>query len=101
MALFVEWFERGHGWMQSEEAVEVENLILRYGDGGAHGVVVGFAVGNDDIEAVGCSALEDDDELLALRCCLGGRGHDGAGEERRQRRGASQGECAVAEEEAS
>ena len=52
--------------MQAEEAVEIEDLILRDGDGGAHGVVVGLAPGNDDVEAVGGAALKDDDELLAL-----------------------------------
>ena len=96
MPLLEERLERGHGWVQSEEAVEVEDLILRDGDGGPHGVVVRFAPGDDDVEAVGCSALEDNDELLTLRACLGGRGHDGAGEEGGQGRGACERQCAVA-----
>ena len=65
MALVVERLEGRERRMQAEEAIEVEDLILRNRDAGAHGVVVLFAVGNDDVEAVGCAALEDDDEAAA------------------------------------
>jgi hypothetical protein len=48
--------------MQAEEAIEVETWFCGDGDAGAHGVVVLLAVGNDDVEAVGRAALEDDDQ---------------------------------------
>ena len=100
VALLKERLKRSHGGMEAEEAIEVEDLLLGDGDGGAHGVVVGFAVGDDDVEAVGCSALEDDDEALALRFGGLGLGEDGAGEEGGQDGGAGEGECSVTEEEA-
>jgi hypothetical protein len=62
MALIVERLEGRERGMQAEEAVEIDDLILRDGDAGAHGVVVLLAIGNDDVEAVGCAALEDDDQ---------------------------------------
>ena len=45
--------------MQSEKAVEVEHGFPGDVDGRTHGVVTGLAVRYDDVEAVGCSALED------------------------------------------
>ena len=65
MALIVERLEGCERGMQAEEAIEIEHLVLRDGDGGAHGVVVLFAVGDDDVEAVGGAALEDDDQAAA------------------------------------
>ena len=61
MALVVERLEGCERRMQAEEAIEIEHLVLGDGDAGAHGVVVLFAVGDDDVEAVGGAALEDDD----------------------------------------
>ena len=45
VALVVEGLEGGHGRVQAEEAVEVENLVLLDGDGGTHRVVVLLLVG--------------------------------------------------------
>jgi len=91
--------------VEAEEAVEVEHFVLRDGDGRAHGVVVGLAPGDDDVEAVGCSSLKDDDEASAFtgewREGVGGCGHDGAGQEGGESGCAGEGECAVAEEESS
>ena len=62
MALVVERLEGRERGMQAEESVEIEDLVLRNGDAGPHGVVVLFAIGHDDVEAVGGAALKDDDE---------------------------------------
>jgi len=65
--------------VEAEKSIEIEYLILRNGDAGAHGVVVVLAVGHDNVEAVGGAALEDDDEAAI------GRGqslrHHGASQE--------------------
>ena len=65
--------------MEAEESIEIDNLILRNGDAGAHGVVILLAIGDDDIEAVGGAALKDDDQAAVGS----GRSlcHDGAHEE--------------------
>ena len=86
--------------MEAEEAVEIENLVLRDGDAGAHGVVVLLAVGHDDVEAVGGAALEDDDKAAA-GVAGGGFGHDRADEEAGDGGGARDGERAFVEEESA
>jgi hypothetical protein len=70
-----------HGRMEAEESVEVEDGILRDSDAGAQVEIGFFAMGDDDVESVGGSALEDDDEFFALGLRGGGLGEDGAGDE--------------------
>ena len=65
MALIVERLEGRERWMEAEEAVEIEDLVLRNGDAGAHVVVICFAVRDDDVETVGCAALKDDDQTAS------------------------------------
>src|ERR1035437_22742 len=98
MALVIERLEGGEGWVKSEEAIEIENLILRDGDAGTHGVVVFFLVGHDNVEAVGGAALEDYYEAAAG---VGGGSfsHEGADEEAGNGRGARDGQGAFVEEE--
>src|SRR5580692_8646751 len=76
MALIVKRLEGRERGMEAEESVEIDNLIARNGDAGAHGVVVLLAVGHHDVEAIGRSALKDDDEAAAWAgrrngCCFG------------------------------
>src|SRR5882762_7955758 len=59
MLLFPERLKSRHRRMQSEKAVEVEHGFLGDVDGWPHGVISGLAVGHNDVEAVGCAALED------------------------------------------
>ena len=79
MALVVERLEGGERGMQAKESVEIEDLVLRNRDAGAHGVVVLFAIGNDDVEAVGGAALKDDDEPAAGCGCRFQPGRSGRG----------------------
>ena len=99
MALIVERLEGRERGMEAEESVEVEHLVLRNGDAGAHGVVVLFAIGDDDVETVGGAALKDDDQAAVGN----GRslGHDGADEEAGDGRGAGEGKGAVEKEESA
>src|SRR5437016_12748009 len=54
--------------MQAEEAVEIDHSLALHRDGGTQRIVIFVAVGDDDVEAVGCPALEDGNEdFLALR----------------------------------
>src|SRR6202158_278302 len=71
MLLFPERLKSGHRRMQSEEAVEIEHGFFRNVDGRPHGVVAGLAMGHNDVEAVGCTALEDHYQTLG--------GDDGVG----------------------
>jgi hypothetical protein len=48
--------------MESEEAVQIKDLLLGNIDARSHHVVVKFSVGNDDVEAVSRPALKDDDQ---------------------------------------
>src|SRR5437899_7737656 len=50
--------------MQAEEAVQIEHRASRDVDGRAHRVIGLLAVRNDNIEAVGCAALENNHESL-------------------------------------
>src|SRR5580692_8107037 len=50
--------------MQAEEAVEIEHGLLRNVDVGAHRVVIALSVGNNDIQSIGCTTLEDYDQTL-------------------------------------
>ena len=85
--------------MKAEEAVEIEDLILRDGDAGTHVVVVLLAVGDDDVEAVGCATLEDDDQAAAGCGC--GLGQNRANQEAGDGGGAGDGQGAVAQEEST
>src|SRR5262245_17428135 len=58
--------------MQAEEAVQIDDRLLRNVNAGAHRVVLGRAVRDDNIEAIGGTALEDHDQALGARCGLGG-----------------------------
>ena len=99
MALVIERLEGREGGMETEESIEVDDLVLRNGDAGAHRVVVLFAIRDDDVEAVGGATLEDDDEAaIGRRRALG---EDGADEKSGDRRGARERESAFVEEEAA
>src|SRR5438552_13654373 len=50
--------------MQAEEAVQIEHRASRDVNGRAHRVIGLLAVWNDNIEAVGCAALENNHESL-------------------------------------
>ena len=73
-----------HSGMQSEKPIQIEDLFPRNVNAGPHRVVRGLGVGNDDVEPVRRSALENHDEPLALgngiRDLVGG--HDSATQER-------------------
>src|SRR5271168_4618233 len=80
--IFVEeWFEGREAGMQTEIAVEVDDRVsvaafwLRDGDGGAQAIVIWFGERDNDVEAIGCAALEKHYQLLLVGH---GRGGDGA-----------------------
>ncbi len=52
--------------MESEESVEIDDRVARDVDGRPHRIVGALGVRHDDIEAVGCAALENDDQALVL-----------------------------------
>src|SRR6266478_3409971 len=85
MLLLPERLKRRHRGMQSEKAVEGEHGFLRDVDGRPHGVVTGFAVGHNDIEAVGGAALKDYDESLGTDSGVGSA-KARTGQETRKRR---------------
>ena len=89
----LEGIERG---MQTEESVEIDDLLLRDGNAGAHGVVVLLAIGHDDVETVSGAALKDDDEAARRSSRLS---ENGAHEEAGDGGGAGKGERAFVEEE--
>src|SRR5580658_8681931 len=66
MALLPKRLEGRERRMESEESVEIKHRVAGNIDGWPHGVVCTLVVGHDDVEAVGCAALEDDDETLVL-----------------------------------
>src|ERR1700688_1187464 len=100
MLLFPERLKGRHRGMQSEKAVEIEHGFLRDIDGRPHGVVIGLAVRHNDVEAVGCSALEDHDQALGANSEIGGaKGR--AGEKARQRGRPYYSQRAVAEKNAT
>ena len=86
--------------MQAEESVEIEHLIFGNRDAGPHRVVILFAIGNNDVESVGCAALEDHDQPLARRDSRGLRQH-GAHKKVGHRRGAGNGQRALVQEKSA
>src|SRR5439155_7616182 len=64
MALVPNRLKRRECRMQAEEAVQIEHRASRDVDGRAHRVIGLLAVRNDNIEAVGCAALENNHESL-------------------------------------
>src|SRR3954467_14456481 len=86
--------------MQAKEAVEVEHRFFWDVDAGTHGVVLRFAVRDDNIEPVGGTALEDYDQALRTRAALI-CAERSASEETRDGGGADARQCAVAEEYAA
>src|SRR5580692_6317259 len=89
--------------MEAEESVEVEDLILRNGNAGTHLVIVLLAIRDDDVEPVGCAALEDHDKpLIGCRHEPGSSlGQDRAYQEAGNGSGAGYGERAVSQEEST
>ena len=85
MALVVERLERSHGRMQTEEAVQIDHLILLDSDRRAHGVIVLLAIGDNDVEAVGGATLEEYDQLLMIGGGSRHLSHDAASEKGRYR----------------
>src|ERR1700722_3338220 len=86
--------------MQSEKSVEIEHGFFRDVDGRAHSIVAGLAVRDDDVEAVGCSALEDDDQAFVADSRIGGS-EGGARQEAGESGVADYGHGAVAEKNSS
>jgi hypothetical protein len=83
--------------MESEEAVKIDNLVLRDGDCGAHGVVILFAVRDHNVQTVGRAALEDDNQPLTGSA--GGLSHDRANQETGDGRGARYGKRSFVQKE--
>src|ERR1700751_4884092 len=58
--------------MQAEEAVEIEHVFPWDVDAGPHRVIGTLSVRHHDVQTVGRTALENDDETLGTRGGLGG-----------------------------
>src|SRR6516165_11089844 len=99
VSCIVERLEGVERRMQTEEAVKVYDLFLRDRDAGAHRVIVLLAPGNDDVEAVGGSALEDDHETATGDG--GGFGEQRAHEKAGDGCCAGKGQCALVEKESA
>src|SRR4030081_1690865 len=96
MLLFPQRLKRCHRGMQSEKAVEIKHRLLRDIDGRPHRVVAGFAVWNNDVEAVCGSALKDHDQALGANAGIS-RAKCSAGQEAGQGGSSDYGQRAVAE----
>jgi hypothetical protein len=97
MTLIVKRLERRQRRMEPKEAVKIDNLVLRNGDCGSHGVVILFAVRDDSIQTVGRAALENDNEPLAGSA--DSLSQHGANQETWDGRGAGYGKRAFVEKE--
>src|SRR5208282_6513163 len=64
MLLFPQWLERRHRWMQSEKTVEVKHRLPGDVNRRPHRVVTRLAVRHNDVQSVGRTALENDDQAL-------------------------------------
>ena len=99
MPLVVERPEGCKRGMQAEETVQVEYLVCRDCDAGAHGVVIRLPVGNHNVQAISRAALEDDHQPPARVDC--GFRHHGTNQEAGDGRSAGNCQGAVAKEESS
>ena len=59
MFLLPERLKRREGRMQAEEPVEVDHRLARNVDAGPHGVILRLGVRNNDIQAIGRTALKN------------------------------------------
>jgi hypothetical protein len=100
MTLLPQGLEGRERRMQSEEAVEIEDRLFGNVNTGTHGVILGLAVRDDDVESIGRTALEDHDQSLGTSGVLGGS-ESGASQETWDRGRTDYGESAVAEEDAT
>src|SRR5258708_4399015 len=64
VAVLPQWQERCHRRVKPEKAVEVDHILSRDGDCRTHRGVRGFCMRDDDIQTIGCAALEDHDHTL-------------------------------------
>src|SRR5277367_6596264 len=85
MPLVPKRLERRQRGMQPEEAIEVYHLLPRNIDAGPHRVIGTLGMGHNDVQAIGGTALKDDDKPLASGASLG-RAPCCPREERRDRR---------------
>src|SRR4029078_7572880 len=85
--------------MYPREAVEIKHTAARDIDAGAHRIVGGFGVRDNDVQSVGRAALKDDDRALCIRglACTGSC----AREKRRHSRRSNHSQCSVTEEYAT
>src|SRR5215467_771473 len=86
--------------MQAEESVEIDHILARNIDARPHGVILFLAVRDDDVESVGCAALEDDDQAF-WGCSVFDGSKRGTPEEAWYGGGTDHSESAVAEEYAT
>src|SRR5215469_13110401 len=86
--------------MQAEEAIEIEDIFARDVDAGAHRVIGMLSMRHNDVEAVGCAALEDHHQALGSGAGLD-RAECRAGEKTRNRGCADDGHSAVTKENAT
>lgn len=70
MSMIIEGLQRSHRRMQAEKAVQIQNFLRPDSDGGTHGVVVLFAVRDDDVQPVGRAPLKQDNQLLFLEAAV-------------------------------
>src|SRR5664279_5678851 len=71
MSLVPQRLEGRERWMQPEEAVEIDHLLPRNIDAGSHRVIGSFAMGNNNVQAIGGTTLKDDDQALVAGAGLG------------------------------
>src|SRR5262249_817482 len=100
LTLLPERLKRREGRVQAEEAIEIDDGFSGNVDAGPHPVVLGLAVRNDDVQAVGGCTLEDDQQTLRMRPGFGGSERC-AGKKARDGGGADHSEGTVADENAA
>ena len=99
LTLLPQRLKRRERRVQAEESVEIENVMARNIDRGTHGVIRSLAVGDNDVEAVGCAALKYDDQPLVLILRVGGI--SGTSEKAWDGRGADNGHGTIAKKYAT
>src|SRR5579884_2213637 len=99
MMLVPEWFQWLHGWVQSKEAIEINDLIWLDGNCGPQTVVVTFAMRHNDVKAISGTTLENHNELFAFRPGRGRLGQNGTRKEGGDGGGAYDGHCAIFHED--
>src|SRR5579872_1421150 len=71
MTLVPERLQRRHRWVETEESIQIDDMVVWNTDGRAVLILGRLPVRHHHVQPIGRATLEDHNQLLSLRLCRG------------------------------